>query len=35
MIPAATTLASRQHHANLMTVTAIGGRLGGSDMGTD
>ncbi len=27
--PAATTLASRQHHASLMTVTVVGGRVGG------
>src|SRR5215217_456857 len=26
---AATTLARRQHHASLMTVTAVGGRVGG------
>ena len=27
--PAATTLANRQHHASLMTVTVAGGRFGG------
>ena len=27
--PAATTLANKQHHASLMTVTVVGGRVGG------
>jgi hypothetical protein len=32
--PAAITLANKQHHASLITVTAVGGRVGGgSGMG--